>query len=187
MVGNERFDVEHEYQGLIGGPEIDKSILDGTFVERESGYVFQLQECHPKNDLYFENGKLNKLGNMIVDSNIHTEDRLLEQEKERANRPYSDPRSYFPAEGLPEDSVLVVRTKALIDLQRRLLPKEDPHYAHTEKTFLNTKHPFFAEELKIAVEAWAELYEKKPPMGCPTRGHKKYIQKWLKEKNPGSQ
>jgi len=62
--------------------------------------------------------------------------------------------------------------------------KEKLSETNVEMTYLNTKHPFFAKELKIAVEAWTELYEKNPPKGTPIGGHKTYIHNWLKEKYP---
>lgn len=51
-----------------------------------------------------------------------------------------------------------------------------------EKTpYINVNHEFYAKELKIAVETWAELYDKNPPDGVPKGGHKKYILDWLEE------
>jgi len=76
---------------------------------------------------------------------------------------------YYPAGGLPHDSVLVVRTKALIDLQKRLSSeeseKEKPLGNRAETTYLNiigallevvsgkspgmSKHPDFISEAKL--------------------------------------
>lgn len=53
-----------------------------------------------------------------------------------------------------------------------------------EVNYLNKNHRYFAEELKIAVEAWVELYEKNPPSDIPKGGHRKYIKAWLVENFP---
>lgn len=55
-------------------------------------------------------------------------------------------------------------------------------------SYLNVNHQFHAKELKIAVETWAELYDKNPPDSAVHGGHKKYILDWLEEnyKNLGS-
>lgn len=50
--------------------------------------------------------------------------------------------------------------------------------------FMDTNHNFHPKELKIAVEAWLELYEKNPPNGKPKGGHKKYIEEWLSRNHP---
>lgn len=42
-------------------------------------------------------------------------------------------------------------------------------------------HPFFANELKIAIESWTALYEDNPPKNIPAGGHKKYIKSYLRE------
>ena len=60
--------------------------------------------------------------------------------------------------------------------------KSKPLVAKVATPFLETGHAFYAKELKIAVEAWTELYEKNPPQHTPKGGHKKYIAKWLAEK-----
>lgn len=98
MLGNERLDVEYQYQQLTGGPEVTLICIDGAFVEREDGKICQLQES-------FNEGYIRSC-------------------KEKKNRPYNHPDNFFPAGGLPDDSVLVVRISALTDLQERLA-KED--------------------------------------------------------------
>ena len=83
----------------------------------------------------------------------------------RKNKNPSD--DYYSAGGLTRDSVLVVRTQALIDLQESLSSEESSAEANlgtqADTPFLDTSHSFYANELRIAVEAWTELYEKNPP------------------------
>lgn len=93
--------------------------------------------------------------------------------------------TYCYTKVLPSDSVLVVRTQALIDLQENLSSEETTKGIQPGASYLNTSHSFYAKELRIAVEAWTELYEKKPPQHVPQGGHKRYILKWLEEKHPG--
>lgn len=158
MIGNERLDVEHEYQQLTGGPEVTLTCLDGTFVEGKGGVVCQLQ-----------------------DKSEPIEIETLQGEKITGGY-------FYPAGALPHDSVFVVRTQALADLQERLFSEETTngeksvHLSHTP--FLNTSHTFYAKELKIAVEAWTELYEKNPPQHIPQGGHIKYITNWLQDNYP---
>lgn len=95
--------------------------------------------------------------------------------------------SFYPAGGLPRDSVLVVRTKALVALQEQIssgkLTEVDCEAMVVAPVF-DKKHNFYARELKIAVEVWTELYEKNPPKSIPRGGHKRYINNWLEEKHP---
>ncbi len=48
----------------------------------------------------------------------------------------------------------------------------------------NPQHPFYANKLKIAIDAWIELYEKNPPNGKPIGGHIKYILDFLEKEHP---
>ena len=65
----------------------------------------------------------------------------MEKKQERANRPFNHPDNYYPAGGLPEDSVLVVRTQALINLQENLSQQESKKKKaldiREERTYLN--------------------------------------------------
>jgi hypothetical protein len=141
MLGTERLDIEHEFQMLTGGPEVTLQGLDGAFVEREDGVIFQLQERFPNKDSIQNSDKLNDIEKKIVDAGTITKERLLEKKKERANRPFNHPDNYYPAGGLPRDSVLVVRTQALIDFQERLSQSKSkkglPLDGRAETTYLN--------------------------------------------------
>ncbi|MEK8090295.1 hypothetical protein [Thermithiobacillus plumbiphilus] len=78
MIGNESLDIEHQYQQLTGGPAVTLQGLDGAFVTRNDGQIWQLQERYDPGER----------------------------------------KSYcYPAGSLPIDSVLVVRTEALRELE----------------------------------------------------------------------
>lgn len=128
MVGNERLDIEHEYQNLTGGPAVTLQGIDGAFVEGRDGQMCQLQEDFDENE--FQAGSiasLEKLKRHIVEKGIEGAkaesllNRHNEKRKEflewRSTRPSKD--NYYPASGLPKDSVLVVRTDALREFERQ--------------------------------------------------------------------
>ncbi len=150
MLGNEHLDIEHQYQMLTGGPEVTLTCLDGVFVEREDGEVYVLQESFDENDLQEGSAALlEKLKEYIKINNIEKDKakELLNQHKQAREkylkkRNERDPlEDYYPAGGLPRDSVLVVRTQALIELQNRLMrPKFKDDSAldpRSERTYLN--------------------------------------------------
>jgi hypothetical protein len=103
MMGAEALDVEHRYQWLTGGPEVTLTSLEGTFVAGENGQLCQLQE-HFADNKYFK--------------------------KKNLKKPRNHPDNYYPANALPRDSVLVVRTEAVTGLYERIstpdAPKEKP-------------------------------------------------------------
>lgn len=111
MIGNERLDVEHEYQNLTGGPAVTLQGLDGAFVEGQDGQLCQLQDSFEPREIETPQGTKKVEG------------------------------SYYPAGGLPRDSVLVVRVGALIDLQERISSedsaKEKPLGIRPETTYQN--------------------------------------------------
>jgi hypothetical protein len=92
MRGAERIDVENLYQSLTGGPTVELYSLAGTIVFLESGIHCQLQSHFSDNE--FAN-------------------------QENLKKPRNHPDNYYPADGLPADSVLVVKTSALHDLEAR--------------------------------------------------------------------
>src|SRR5229473_3326488 len=92
MLGSEQTDVEHLYQRLTGGPPVELQCLEGPIVCREDGMHCRLQSHFSDNE--FANPK-------------------------NLKEPRNHPANYYPAAGLPADSVLVVRTSALHDLEAR--------------------------------------------------------------------
>jgi hypothetical protein len=97
MLGAEQSDVERRYQHLTNGPKVDLESMEGTIVYREDGTYCKLM-------LPFTGDELN--GQLVL------------------SEPYNNPLNYYPADGLPDDSVLVVRTSALQELEARLSEPE---------------------------------------------------------------
>ncbi len=129
MIGNEHLDIEHEYQQLTSGLEVTLEGLDGAFVEGVDGTICQLQESYDDNPYQKgSNAQLKRLEEKIAADNLGAEEskELLDRHKkdraewiaEKKTRPDSD--NYYPAGGLPKDSLLVVRTAALRDFERRV-------------------------------------------------------------------
>ena len=91
MRGGERIDVEHQFHRLTGGPPVELISIDGTFVRRNDGVWASIQDKFEDREEDTPNGKKKVAG------------------------------SYYPAGGLPEDGVLVVRTIALREFEQALL------------------------------------------------------------------
>jgi hypothetical protein len=178
MIGNERMDIEHEYQGLTGGPRVTLGTIGGTFVEEKDNLICQLQESFDNNEYQCGSiAQLEEIKKNIASNNMNekeAKERLNQHKKNREK--YLDKRKkknpeddYYPAGGLPHDSVLVVRTNSLTDLQKRLSSeesaKEKPLGIRAETTYLNiigallevisgespdmSKHPDFSSEAKL--------------------------------------
>lgn len=153
MLGTERIDIEHKYQMLTGGPEITLTGLDGAFAESEDGVVFQLQESFDKKWIDYQNseeakqksldsyrkGLDKRIANKEIDEN--EAEKLFNQRRINLDKPREYDDNFYPAGGLPEDSVLVVRTQALIDLQERLSQTDSDKGnlldSRAETTYLN--------------------------------------------------
>lgn len=126
MIGTEKLDIEHEYQNLTGGPAVTLQGLDGAFVEGRDGKICQLQESYDENECQpGSSAHLEKLQQHIAEKcikgreaesllNRHKEQRKEFLEKQRT-RPSNE--NYYPAGGLPEDAVIVVRTEALREFE----------------------------------------------------------------------
>lgn len=134
MIGSEHLDVEHAYQNLTGGPAVTSVSTNGAFVENSNGIVYQLQESFDDNK--YQSGskaQLEMLKARIINKSITKSEAesLLNQHKEarkryleeRQSRPESE--DHYPAGGLPKDSVLVVRTAALREFERKITETEE--------------------------------------------------------------
>lgn len=154
MIGNERLDVEHKYQMLTAGPAVTLQGLDGAFVTGDGDTMYQILESYDENEHQAgSDGSLRELARQIALKKIkpekaqellakHKEERkaFLAKAKERRDAGH-DSENYFPAGGLPVDSVMVVRTEALREFEQSLNEtpesKEKP-ITTTERTTLLT-------------------------------------------------
>lgn len=127
MIGGESLDIEHQWQNLTYGPEVTLQNLNGAFVEGRDGVMCKLQESFDHNPYKAgSTAQLEILKQYVADNNISKEktEELFAQHKEdrkkylenKDSRPKHE--DYYPASGLPEDSVLVVRTDALREFEQ---------------------------------------------------------------------
>jgi len=129
MIGNEQLDVEHEYQSLTAGPAVTLQGLDGAFVKGQDGQLCQLQESFDDNEYQAgSRAHLRKLEEHIARDSIDSSkaQELLDQHKEKRKeflekrKAKNDSENYYPAGGLPQDGVLVVRTNALREFEQSI-------------------------------------------------------------------
>ncbi|PTQ68367.1 hypothetical protein C8R26_13812 [Nitrosomonas oligotropha] len=134
LIGAEELDIEHRYQILTGGPAVTLQGVNGCFVQSDAEEMFQLQECFDDNKYQLGSlAALEELKERIVIENIEKNEAetLLEQHKE-ARKKYLESKenqpklsNYYPAGGLPQDSVLVVRTAALREFEQKIADEDD--------------------------------------------------------------
>lgn len=91
MTGGERVDVEFRYQQLTDGPKVTAVSLDGVFVASTNGDLKEIQS-HFSDNPHFNKSDLKS--------------------------PFLHPDNFHPAGALPDDSVFVVRTDALLDFMQ---------------------------------------------------------------------
>lgn len=127
MLGGEQLYIEHKYQMLTNGVEVTDVTLDGSFVKDLDGEIWELRASFDDNE--FKSGSLAQLKELktrIANENIekYEAERLLNQHKEDRKNYLEEKKSksasegYYSSGGLPEDSVLVVRTEALRNLEQ---------------------------------------------------------------------
>jgi len=128
MWGGARLDIEHWYQQLIGGPEVTLVSIDGAFIERD-GVVCQILESFDENE--YQSGSLAQERDMeaFIANNDLSSDEIKKMRKEfkqkreeylKVKKSQTDEQNYYPSGGLPNEGVLVVRTKAIIDFLNSL-------------------------------------------------------------------
>ena len=121
MLGAERIDIENRFQSLTSGPAVQLINMDGTFVSRANGTWASLQD-------QFEDE--------IVEDSAGKESRIK--------------GSYYPANGLPKDSALIVRTDALRSFEKKAMGADSVQ----EAPYFDADAADYPELLHIAVRAW---------------------------------
>lgn len=91
MMANERIDIEYELHQIIGGPCVTMTNLEGTFLNRPDGTWASLQDRFEDQKYIDKGGKSNTIKG-----------------------------EYFPAGGLGNDCIKVVRTTELTALQAKI-------------------------------------------------------------------
>jgi hypothetical protein len=132
MLGAEKLDIEHEYQQLTSGLEVNLVTLDGVFVQK-GDVVCQLQTDFDDNEFQKGSSALQKLmENFIRNSKgskgeikKRRDDFRLEREEYLEGRKVNGKDgNHFPSGGLAaHDYVLVVRTR---EITRFIQSLEDP-------------------------------------------------------------
>lgn len=131
MIGSEQLDVEHEYQRQVGGPPVTLVGMDGAFVEGRNGLIAQIQD--DRDDSPYQNGstaQLEMLRQRIADNNLGKEEaEALLKKYSEDRKEYLERRStqtaaenHYPRDGLPADSMFVVRTEALREFEQSVNP-----------------------------------------------------------------
>lgn len=149
MIGNEVLDIEHQYQELIGGPDVTLQGLEGVFVKNQDGVVGQLQADYDNNE--YQPGSSAQLGFLeekIRSKKLNKKDAasLLKKYKEdreiflEGRKGKLEPRHYYPAGGLSQDHLLVVRVKALNNFESVFNepPKKERELSTNERNSLLT-------------------------------------------------
>lgn len=122
LIGNERRDVESAYQQKTDGPAVAFGGINGTFV-RDEKHFFQLQESYEDDsDVASPRAGFEWLTKLIHGGQKNREEaqRLIRKHGNDRKTVLEEKDRYYPAEGLPEGSVLVVRSTALRELEGKL-------------------------------------------------------------------
>lgn len=183
MIGAERLDIEHAYQGMTGGPELTAVNLTGAFVGSIRGELYQLQESFDSNE--YQKGsqaslenikdliKTRKLGDKEAKKLLdeHREDR-----KQFLQKVDSQPRenNYYPAGGLPQDAPIVVRTAALRDLIERA--------ADTDTSTAPSGH-YVSDNLTLLNLAARQFWSNADPEDAGTHPREADVVEWLTKRN----
>lgn len=123
MAGGEALDVLHRLQDLTGGASVELVSLDGSFV-RKGSLICQLVASFEDNAYSLGSkaegaaleAKIHNQGLSEIEAAELRDDYLLRREaflENRKSKPYHE--NYYPRDGLPEDSNLVIEANALVE------------------------------------------------------------------------
>lgn len=130
MLAGDRHDIEHLFQMASGGPGVTVESLDGSFLQREDGVMCQVMESYDQNE--YQVGSVARLealkariqlegmsprkAKILLDRHDAERKEFLRKRRERPNE-----EGYYPAGGLPDDVVFVVRMREVLRLQSEVL------------------------------------------------------------------
>ena len=133
MLASESIDVEYLYQQLTGGPTVELTCIDGTFLRRGDKFL-RLAESWDENP-YQKGSKAAEeaIKDSILHKNISPEDEAKIWENYKKSRkefleqqktiPFKD--QFYPAGQLPLDGVYVVRSSAILEFLTRVNGPQD--------------------------------------------------------------
>lgn len=135
MLGAECLDVEHAYQQLTGGPAVELICLGGPLVaSADRSKIFQILDsykCPVREPTMSATDWMDALVGLDA----------VKQPKEEALSRLKYETVYYPAGGLPEGSIFVVRTAALREFEEKQLVDEAP----TEKPLHSSERKSIAQ------------------------------------------
>lgn len=125
MIGNEQVVIQNKYQKLTGGGNAFKGYFIGNFVKERDGQVYRLlsfsslkrhfdNAVFTKDIMFLDNVTKDKLLSVLDDYKAMAE-KELQGEAATLHRDYYDLR-----DGLPDDSVIVVRTELLREFEQSI-------------------------------------------------------------------
>lgn len=132
MQGAEVLDVEHLIQSLTDGPAIELVSLTGPLVtNRDRSKVFQILDMGElnvrpiKDPYYIDKPRVSKDTRKAMDRmNDLLGPVTIKPPQDGGSSRWDYETFYYPASGLPEDSMFVVRSVALRELEEKLLTDE---------------------------------------------------------------
>jgi hypothetical protein len=135
MIGGEEILLLSKYHELTAGPPVDLVNIDGCFVAQNDNVICELQDSFDDNEDYYDYRGYRARLRVQVDklrllkqnkTNSPRKEKILLLRSEKVKKHYEmldewDKKGkYFSAVGLPEDTVLVVRTEALREFEQRI-------------------------------------------------------------------
>lgn len=190
MIGRERLDIEREYQELTGGPNVNYPSLEGPIVVAPDGQMGQLQErpwptnneerlrCHDEDVAEWLSET-----HMEVATAASLMKSPEEKRKEHLERlGVTDAwQSYYPADGLPTDSVLVVRTEALRQFEANLSAPEPlaPVAEMAGRWPWGSHETELLQHLASAAQRWWANFDPTDNTTAPTN---ETVSEWLQER-----
>lgn len=129
LIGGERLDLEHRIYMTTDGIEVTSMNLEGAFISRGETIICQLQDDYDDNEYHLGSAaQLKSIERKIIDEKIDDiKANEMRSAHQSSRKKYLERRkhskredNYYPRGGLPEDSIFVVRTESLTELENNL-------------------------------------------------------------------